>query len=106
MFWIGWRASRPLVWVAVGGCGDEYGVGILRNGAFLPVHDERLRGPFWSRLGDADYRGDEAELFVHDGASHAAEEFGDVLVVAPLTRRPTLEDFIKVGLKMALSSDI
>lgn len=106
MSWIGWRASRPLIWVAVGGWGDEYDVGVFRHGAFLSVYDERLRGPFWTRLGDADYGGDEAELFVHDGTGHAAEELGDVLVVVPLTGGPVLEDSIKIGLKMALSSDV
>lgn len=106
MCWIGWRASRPLVWVAVGGCGDECDVGIFRHGAFLSVYDERLRGPFWSGLGDTDYGGDESELFVHDGTGHAAEEFGNVLVVVPLTGGPALEDLIKIGLKMALSSDV
>ena len=106
MFWIGWRASRPLIWVAVGGWDDEYDVGVFRHGAFLSVYDERLGGAFWTGLGNADYGGDEADLFVHDSTGHAAEEFGEVLVVVPLTGRPALEDFIKIGLKMALSSDV
>ena len=104
--WIGWRASRPLVWVAVGGCCVECDEGVSRHGAFLSVYDESLWGPFCSGLGDADHGGDEAELFVHDGTGHAAEELGNVLVVVPLTGGPALEDFIKIGLKMALSSDV
>ena len=106
MCWIGWRASRPLVWVAVGGCCIECDEGVFGHSAFLSVYHERLRGFFCSGLGDADHGGNEAELFVHDGTSHAAEEFGNVLVIVPLTGGPALEDLIKVGLKMALSSDV
>ena len=106
MGWIGWRASWPLVWVAVGGCCVECDESVFRHGAFLSVYDERLRGPFGSGLGDADHGGDEAELFVHDGTGHAAEELGNVLVVVPLTGGTALEDLIKIGLKMALSSDV
>ena len=103
---IRWWASGPLVWVAVRGCGDEDGVGVFGDGAFLAVYDERLRGSFGGRFGDADYGGDEAEFFVHDGTGHAAEEFGDVSVVVPLAGGPALEDFVEVGLKMALSGNV
>ena len=106
MIWIGWRARRPLIWVAVGGCGDDCEEGVFRHGAFLSVDDEGLWGAFGSVLGDVDYGGDEAEFFVHDGTGHAAEEFGDVLVVVPLTGGAALEDFVKIGLKIALSCDI
>lgn len=106
MFRIGWRASGPLFWVAVGGCADEYGVGVFGDGAFLAVYHKRLWGTLGGRFGDADYRRDEAKFFVHDGTGHAAEEFGYVLVVVPLAGGPALEDFVKVGLEMTLSRDV
>ena len=91
-----WWAGRPLIGIAVSSWGDEYDVGVFRDGVFLSLYDERLREPFWAGLRDADYGGDEAEFFVHDGTGHAAEEFGDILVVVPLAGGPALQDFIKI----------
>ena len=97
---------RPVLGVAVQAGGAEADEAAGGDGVVAARGGEALRDARGGGLRDADDGGQDAELLVHDGAAHAAEELGDVVVVVPFGAWAVAEDGVEVLLQAALGGRV